>query len=313
MRIQEKCIPCIVSQAIKTADMVGLKEKDDLLRSVFAYLSKVDFKSSSTPRLVGEIFSMIKEETGNPDPYKETRAHYNKMFSERLPELEQEINGSSAPFLESIKYAIIGNIIDFNPVHDVSFMDIEACFAKLREEPLEVDDSGLLEREIQRADTLLYLGDNCGEICLDKILVKKIKEINPLCHVFFATRGAAVVNDSVEEDAYFVGMDAYATIINNGDLSLGTVLHRTSKEFQEIYRKADVVIAKGQANYECLSAEEKDLFFLLMTKCKVIADDIGVPEMKLVCMKSRGYSRGKKPADQGQVICDRQEKESDRR
>ena len=105
--------------------------------------------------------------------------------------------------------------------------------------------------------------------------------------MFFATRGAAVVNDSVEADAYTVGMDAYATIISNGDYSLGTVLPRTSKEFQEIYQNADIVIAKGQANYECLSEEKKNIFFLLMTKCKVIADDIGAPEMKMICMKNR--------------------------
>ena len=152
-------------------------------------------------------------------------------------------------------------------------------------ERLEIDDSGPLRREIREADSILYLSDNCGEICLDKILVKKIKEINPLCHIFFAVRGTAVVNDSVEEDAYDIGMDDYATIISNGDFSLGTVLPRTSKEFQEIYRKADIVIAKGQANYECLSEEKKNLYFLLMTKCKVIAEDIGAEVLKRICLK----------------------------
>ena len=83
-----------------------------------------------------------------------------------------------------------------------------------------------------------------------------------------------------------MGIDAYAAVLSNGDSSLGTVLHRTSKEFQEIYHKADIVIAKGQANYECLSDERKNIYFLLMTKCRVIADDIGVPEMKMLCMKN---------------------------
>lgn len=287
MRIQEKCIPCIVNQAIKVANMVGLKEKDDLLRNIFTYLSKVDFKNSFTPELVGEIFSLLKIETGNNDPYKETRAHYNKLFLEQIPQLEEEINASDNPFLASIKYAIIGNIIDFNPIHDLSLSNIESCFANLKKEQLELDDYALLFEEICKAEKLLYLGDNCGEICLDKILIKKIREINPLCHVFFATRGEAVVNDSVEEDAYAVGIDAYATIISNGDSSLGTVLHKTSKEFQEIYQNADIVIAKGQANYECLSDEKKNIFFLLLTKCSLIANDIGVPEMKMICMKSR--------------------------
>lgn len=290
MKIQEKCIPCVVNQAIRVGDMVGLSEKDGLLREVFAYLSRVDFKSSCTPELIGEIFSLLKKETGNDDPYQQTRERYNRLFLEQLPLLEQAVSRSQQPFLQSIRYAIIGNIIDFNPIHELTLPDIEGYFVKLQEEALEIDDSGLLMSEIGRADTLLYLGDNCGEICLDKILVKKIKERNPACRIFFATRGAPVVNDSVEKDAYAVGMDAYAEIISNGDRSLGTVLRRTSKQFQEVYRKADIVIAKGQANYECLSNEKKNIFFLLMTKCRVIAEDIGVPEMKMVCMKSR-YAR----------------------
>lgn len=292
MRIQEKCIPCVVNQAIKVADMVGLQEKNDLLRSVFSYLSKVDYTSSSTPELIGEIFSLLKSEIDNHDPYKETRDRYNKMFLEQLPSLEQEINEADNPFLESVKYAIIGNIIDFSPLHDLSIFDVKDCFDKLKNESLELDDSALLVQEIQNADLLLYLGDNCGEICLDKILIKKMKEINPACHIFFATRGDNVVNDSIEEDAYAVGIDAYADIISNGDNSLGTVLHRTSEAFQEIYRKADIIIAKGQANYECLSEETANVFFLLMTKCRVIADDIGIPEMKMICMKNNLHMGG---------------------
>lgn len=95
------------------------------------------------------------------------------------------------------------------------------------------------------------------------------------------------MNDSVEEDAYAVGIHAYAKVISNGDSSPGTVLRRTSREFQAVYQKADIVIAKGQANYECLSEERKNIYFLLLTKCRVIADDIGIPEMKMICMKHR--------------------------
>lgn len=291
MRIQEKCIPCTVNQAIKVADMVGLEDKSELLRKVFTYLSRVDFNTSSTPELIGEIFTFLKREIGNGDPYKETRVHYNKMFLEQIPDLEQEIDDAKNPFLEAIKYAIIGNIIDFNPIHNLLLSDIEACFLRLKREQLEINDSNLLMQEIINADTILYLGDNCGEICLDKILIKKIVKLNPACHVFFGTRGEAVVNDSLEEDAYFVGIEDYATVISNGDSSMGTVLYRTSKRFQEIYRNADIVIAKGQANYECLSNENKNIFFLLMTKCSVIANDIGVPEMKMICMKNRKYHK----------------------
>ncbi len=141
--------------------------------------------------------------------------------------------------------------------------------------------------DILNAKILLYLGDNCGEICMDKILLKKIKELNPNVKILFGVRGKPVVNDSISIDAYAVGIDEYAEVIDNGDGSLGTVLKRTSPEFKEVYKKADVVIAKGQANYECLSEENKNIYFLLMTKCDVIANDIDVEEKKMICMKNK--------------------------
>lgn len=290
MKMQEKCLPCVVNQAIKVADMVGMKEKGNLLRRVFSYLSQVDYNAITSPELIGEIFSIIKEETGNQDPYKETRQKYNKMFLERLPVYEKEIEQSKNPFEEAVKYAIIGNVIDFNPIHELTILDVECHFKRLKGENLEINDAAFLQKELETAKTILYLGDNCGEICLDKILLKKIKAMNPKVQIFFATRGAAVVNDSIEEDAYLVGIDEVATVVSNGDSSLGTVLSRTSKEFLQIYEKADVVIAKGQANYECLSTEKKNIYFLLMTKCQTIAKDIGAPEMKMILKRSDAYS-----------------------
>lgn len=290
MKMQEKCLPCVVNQAIKVADMVGMKEKGNLLRRVFSYLSKVDYNAITSPELIGEIFSIIKEETGNQDPYKETRQKYNKMFLERLPAYEKEIEQSKNPFEEAVKYAIIGNVIDFNPIHELTILDVERHFKRLKGENLEINDASLLQKELETAKTILYLGDNCGEICLDKIFLRKIKAMNPKVQIFFATRGAAVVNDSIEEDAYLVGIDEVATVVSNGDSSLGTVLSRTSKEFLQIYEKADVVIAKGQANYECLSTEKKNIYFLLMTKCQTIAKDIGAPEMKMILKRSDAYS-----------------------
>ena len=290
MKLQDKCLPCIVNQAMKVADIVGLQEKSHLLRRVFGYLSRVDYEETTSPELIGEIFSIIKEETGNPDPYRETRIKYNQMFLERTAKLEEEIDKADDPLTEAVKYAIIGNIIDFNPIHELTVEDVEELFEKLKKEELKVNDVPALTKEIKQAGTILYLGDNCGEICLDKILIKKIRKMNPECRVYFATRGAAVVNDSVEEDAYMVHMDEYAYILSNGDSSLGTVLHRTTEEFRRIYQSADIVIAKGQANYECLSEEEKNIYFLLMTKCVVIAGDIGVPEMKMICMRKKNGS-----------------------
>lgn len=286
MILHDKCLPCVVNQAIKVANISNVNNKEALFREVFSYLSKISF-DQTTPELIGEIFDLIKKYTNNPDPYKDTRAYYNALFLELLPDFEYKVNQSDHSFRMAVKYAIVGNIIDFNPIHNTLLEDIYDYFDKMDELEFAIDDSQSLINDILAAKSLLYLGDNCGEICLDKLLLKKIKELNPSIHLLFGVRGKPVVNDSIAEDAYAVGIDEYAEIIDNGDGSLGTVLHRTSQKFKELYENADVVISKGQANYECLSEEKKNIYFLLMTKCNVIAEDIGVEEKKMICMQSK--------------------------
>jgi uncharacterized protein with ATP-grasp and redox domains len=237
--------------------------------------------------MIGEIYALLKKKTGNKDPYLSVRNKYNRIFLNGEDSFLQKIEMSENPFYSAVRYAIIGNIIDFNPIHNLCISDIKKYFNDFEKDELEIDHIEKLKQDIQNAGSVLYIGDNCGEICLDKIMLKKMKELNPACEFYFAVRGMPVVHDSIEEDAYTVGIDQYAHIISNGDGSLGTVLHRTSEAFQDIYRKADTVAAKGQANYECLSQERKNIYFLLMTKCGVIAADIGISQMKMICMKSR--------------------------
>ena len=286
MKIHDKCLPCVVNQVIKVANITGVDEKEELFREVFNYLSKMDFEIT-TPEIIGEIFDMIKKYANNPDPYKETRNYYNTLFLKLLPEFEKKIEKSGNSFQLAVRYSIVGNIIDFNPIHNTLLKDIFDIFEKMEQLELAVDDSRALMEDILNAKKLLYLGDNCGEICLDKILLKKIKELNPDIQIIFGVRGKPVVNDSIAEDAYAVGINEYADVIDNGDGSLGTVLNRTSQKFKEIYKKSDVVIAKGQANYECLSEENKNIYFLFMTKCDVIANDIDVVGNKMICMKNK--------------------------
>ena len=286
MKIHDKCLPCVVNQVIKVANITGVDKKEELFREVFNYLSKMDFEIT-TPEIIGEIFDMIKKYANNPDPYKETRNYYNALFLKLLSEFDRKIEKSGNSFKLAVQYAIVGNIIDFNPIHNTLLKDIFDIFEKMEQLELAVDDSSTLMEDIANAKILLYLGDNCGEICLDKILLKKIKELNPDIQIIFGVRGKPVVNDSIAEDAYAVGINEYADVIDNGDGSLGTVLNRTSQKFKEIYKKSDVVIAKGQANYECLSEENKNIYFLLMTKCDVIANDIDVEENKMICMKNK--------------------------
>lgn len=286
MKMNYTCLPCLVNQVIKVSDITNASDKETLFRHVFQYLGNMDF-SKTTPEIIGGTFQLVKEHINNEDPYMEIRNYYNDLFLTVLDSFEEKINQSEDPFKEAIKYAIVGNIIDFNPIHNSNLDNIMQCFENIKNLELAIDHSDKLRSDLEIGRKVLYLGDNCGEICLDKLFIKKIKELYPYLDIYFAVRGKPVVNDSIETDAYHVGMHEYATIISNGDDSLGTVLPRTSAEFRQIYHEVDVVIAKGQANYECLSEQtEKNIYFLLMTKCEVIAMDIGVDQKALVCMNS---------------------------
>lgn len=280
MKINEQCLPCLVNQAIKTANLTNAQNRGELYKKIFALLSHLDF-SKTNPEVVGESYRLIKQHIGCDDPYKETKTYYNQFFLANIDIYNEKIHSIE----DAVKYAIVANIIDFNPVHSNVNEDIRNFFSNIDNLEFAINDINLLLDDIQKAKSILYLGDNCGEICFDKLLINRMKNANPQCQIYFGVRGEAVVNDNTEEDAYSVGMDEYAAIVSNGDYSLGTIISRTSPEFKEIYRNADVVIAKGQANYESLSEEDKNIYFLLMAKCKVIAEYIGVEEKALVCMR----------------------------
>ena len=279
MRINDQCLPCLVNQAIKTAKLCGLKERNELYKEVFLNLSAIDF-SKTNPEIIGQNYQVIKRYVGLEDPYKELKAQYNQMFLEKLSEYDRKI----ISLKDAVKYAILANIIDFNPIHEDVERQIQHYFSNVDQLELVINHVESLTSDILNSKCILYLGDNCGEICFDKLLIQRIRQLNPECKVYFGVRGEAVVNDNTLEDAYQVGMQEVADVISNGDYSLGTVLERTSKEFQKVYDASDFVIAKGQANYESLNEQNKKIYFLLMTKCKVIADDIGVPAHSLICM-----------------------------
>lgn len=280
MKIQHECLPCLINQAVRTAQMTGAPEPEALYRRIFAAMSRMDFNASN-PEIIGENFRLIKEQLGVEDPYQETRIRYNRRFSEWIAAHQQRIPSME----EALMYAAAANIIDFNPIHQDVAAQIDRQLSHVDESRFAVLDTGLLRQELSRAETLLYLGDNCGEICFDKLAIRRIRQEYPNCQVFYGVRGAPVVNDATRADAHMTGMAEVARVISNGDDSLGTVLSRVSPEFLAVWQKADVVIAKGQANYESLCDAGKPVYYLMTVKCAVIARLTGCPKGSLVCMR----------------------------
>ncbi|MGD1818208.1 MAG: damage-control phosphatase ARMT1 family protein [Pleomorphochaeta sp.] len=287
MKFEPNCINCILDQVAKISKMKNLgDEKFVLLKDVLKTLSTEDY-SKTSPEVYGNIWKQIVEYFDGEDIYKDIKAQYNAKFLTYVPEIEKAINKSENPLRMALATAIQGNLLDLAITRNFSLEDLLSAIEKIEHTPFGIDDSKVLLDKIKSSNKILYVGDNCGEIVFDRVFIETIKKYYPNLDIYYVVRGFSAVNDILLEDALQVGMDKFATIIENGDTSLGTVLDRCTDELNTLYNDVDLVIAKGQGNFESLSEKPREnLFYLLLTKCKLIADAFNVDTMSIVCAKA---------------------------
>lgn len=287
--MKELCKACNIAQAEKVCAVLGLEEieRERLTALVKSYLEKADM-AKTTPQIMGHICGILAEATGCDDPYGELKAYYNSELLHALPELEALVEAAADPFDTALKLAISGNLIDFAAKHTFALEELYEKLRAVSQNALAIDDSAALRQSLAAARSLLYLGDNCGEIALDKLFIRRLRLLYPQLQVTFGVRGRPAVNDVTLQDAAAVKMEEVATVLSNGDTSLGTVVECTSPAFQAAFADADVIISKGQGNYESLLGNEKaELYFLFMAKCEIVAEPLGVPLKSIVCLKNR--------------------------
>ncbi len=197
------------------------------------------------------------------------------------------LNLESSPFDVSLRLAIAGNIMDYGAVDD---FDIDAVVEKVLHADFALDDSKMLIEKINSANKILYLGDNAGEIVFDKLFI----ETNLSNKVIYVVRGGAVLNDATIDDAREINLDEVAKVISNGYNAPSTILNKSGKEFLKHYKNADLIISKGQGNLEGLINENDErIFFLLMVKCDVIAELLGVTRDRFVVVNGKNINGNK--------------------
>jgi uncharacterized protein with ATP-grasp and redox domains len=276
MKTYYDCIPCFIKQALNAARFAtdDTKIHEIVLRKVLSDVSKMDLHKTP-PEMGALIHRIVKEVSGNEDPYKKVKSKFNQFALELYPKLAKIQNRSSNPLETAARIAIAGNIIDFGVGTDVD----KTLVLKTIEQTLSDKLFGSVEQfkdAISNASKILYLGDNSGEIVFDRLLIDYLLSIKePADHITFAVRGKPVINDITITDAEETGMTKIVNVIDNGSDIPGTVINKCSEEFQNYFNEADLVISKGQGNYETLSDVDKNIFFLLKVKCSVIANDIG--------------------------------------
>ncbi|RLD18823.1 MAG: hypothetical protein DRI36_00420 [Caldiserica bacterium] len=286
MKTYLDCFPCFVRQALATARLStdDLNKQKEVINRVMDILKTFNH-DSPPPAIARKVYKEIKKITGVYDPYSEIRKRDNENMLKIYRNLRSIILMDKFSLFTAARLAAGGNLIDCGVGKNKEVDDIKGVEELLDRMPA-INDFLDLKRELRNSRTVLYLGDNAGEAVLDKLLIEFMKKEFPDLNVIYATRGEPVINDVTIEDAKYIGMDEVCDVISNGDCSPGTILDFCSKEFLQIFDSADLIIAKGQGNYESLSEiKKKNIYFLLLAKCPVIAYDLGVEVGSMVIKK----------------------------
>jgi len=275
MKTYLDCLPCFINQALRAGRIATNDEKKikKLLDEIGKLIEKIPLENTP-PETGAIIYKKVSEITNNFDPYKKIKEKNIKHAMQLYPELKFVVKESNDNLLTAIRLAVAGNVIDLGV--DKEFNIVEDIETILHQE-FAVFHYELFKQELETAKEILYIGDNAGEAVFDKILIEELNK-----KVTFAVREIPVINDITLKEAKQIGIDKIAKVISSGSIAPGTILKNCNKKFLEIFNNADMVISKGQGNYEGLSGVNRSIFFLLKAKCPVIANNLGVKENDII-------------------------------
>ena len=280
MKTYLDCIPCFMDQALRAGRISGMYEAavKRLLDEVGCMIKALHLESS--PPATGDvIYKKIREITGVNDPYNKIKKETIREALDLYPELKRIVDESDNRLLTAVRIAIAGNVIDFGVGHQ--FNIAEDVRAVLNQDFGIFHFEKFLER-LSNAESVLYLGDNSGESVFDKLLIEELK-----VSVTYVVRDVPVINDVTMQDAIDSGLDTVAELISSGSSAPAIIPNLCSREFLDCFENADMIISKGQGNYEGLSVSDRPIFFLLKAKCDVIAKDLGVNKGDIVLASSK--------------------------
>jgi len=289
MRTYLDCIPCFYRQALDAARIAGADEI--MQKKIIDELSQLipNFSLETTPPEMGRaLYSLVGKISGVKDPFKDIKQNSNKMALSLYSELKQEINNSEDRLLTAVKLSIIGNIIDYGAKNsldvpkEIDYL-FQGNFIINNENNLTIFKYNQFKEALNKVSNIIYLADNAGEVVFDRLLIEElVGELGK--EVIYVVKGKPIINDALIEDALFCGINEIAKIISSGSDAPGILLKYCSPEFVRLYQNAELIISKGQGNYEALSEEDRPIFFLFRAKCPVIAKDVGcnVGDMVLV-------------------------------
>ena len=268
MRLLSECYACALRQTLSAARLVASDDSfhHRCLQEAARILTRA--RMDMTPPEVGEeIYRMVREFSGEDDPFRGQKMRQNQVVEALLPWLREAVASAPDPLLMAVRLSIAGNAVD--PGAQESF-DLERSVMEAVGEEAGLEAYPALRERMAGAKSVLFTADNCGEIVFDRVLLETMLDAFDM-EVVLAVRGAPIINDATEVEAREAGMDGLCEIISSGMEMPGTLLPRTTERFREEFSSADLVISKGQGNWETLEESDREIFFLFQAKCTAVA------------------------------------------
>jgi uncharacterized protein with ATP-grasp and redox domains len=273
------CVPCFIRQALEAARMVTGDEEvcEEVLRRVLELAASMDMQRTP-PEMARKIHRIIREISGIADPYLEIKERFNRLALDLLPGLQKRVESSADPFDTAVRLALAGNIIDFGTPGTLEEADVSRTVEESLTAPIHGWSPARMKTVVDRAGSIRYIGDNAGEIVFDRLLIERIGREK----VTFAVRGGPAINDALRADAESAGLSDRVRVIDSGVDAPGTPLDLCSPAFLKELEATDLVLSKGQGNYETLNDLDKPVFFLFRVKCPLVSRHLGLPQGTLV-------------------------------
>lgn len=284
------CIPCFVRQALSAARLATDDEQihKQVVRNILRLSADLDM-NQSPPVLGQQLHRMIRELVGMEDPYHKIKKQFNELALKLYSELRSMIIGSEYPLETAVRLAIAGNIIDFGVNNPLEELDLGTAISESLVAEFHSTQLESFQDSVAKAEEILYLCDNAGEIVFDRLLIEQL----PYEKVTVVVKGRPIINDATMKDAELVGLTKAVEVIDNGSDGPGTILESCSQNFRGRFACADLIIAKGQGNYETLSEVNKNIFFVLKAKCPVIARDLECKVGEMILRRSKTFEKEK--------------------
>ncbi len=290
-KINSQCISCILDKHLnKYPENISEAQKLNYIKGVLKIISECD-NNISPPEIIAKITEHKSNLFGFSDDYSAVKIYFNKLMLSNENFYRNKINTSDNPLKTALKFALLGNYIDFGALDSIDENKLLEIPNNADNQQVDETEYKKLLNELENAENLVYLTDNCGEIVLDKLFIEKIKAAYPKLNITVIVKGGPVLNDATMEDAAATGLENTATVTDNGCSIAGTPLGKISAKAKCLIDNADLIIAKGQANFETLNGCGKNIFYIFLCKCNLYCRRFNVPQFTGMLLSEKSIAK----------------------